>query len=72
VAEQLLKKDGPEVRTILVSFMLFLAVVSSVSLGVVSAYVAIQGILRTFAHHPRQAEEPASTLIAQEATVQQG
>jgi hypothetical protein len=72
MAEQHLREDGPKVRTILVSFVLFLAVASSVSLGVASAYAAIQGILRTFAHHPRQVEEPASALITQQATVQQG
>jgi hypothetical protein len=72
VAEQHLRKDGPKVRTILVSFMLFLTVVSSVCLGVGSAYAAIQGVLRTFAHHPQQVEESAPALIAHEAPVQQG
>jgi len=72
VAKQHLRKDGPKVRTILVSSTLFLTVVSSVCLGVVSAYAAIRGILHTFARHPPQVEEPAPALIAEEATVQQG
>lgn len=74
--EQHLRKDGPEVRTILVSSMLFLTVISSVCLGVAAAYAAIQGVLQTFARDPRrlQAEEATSapTLIPQEATAEQG
>jgi len=65
------KKDGPKVRTILVSSTLFLTVVSSVGLGVVSAYAAIQGILQAFAQRPRPQEEPSTALLGQEATVQQ-
>ncbi|HVP53131.1 MAG TPA: hypothetical protein VMT05_13520 [Terriglobales bacterium] len=51
--------------------MLFLAVTSSVGLGVISAWAAIQGILHAFARRPRRAEEPAPALITQEATIQQ-
>jgi len=46
-------------------------VISSVWLGVFSAYIAIQGFFHIFAPQPRQMEEPAPALIAQEATVQQ-
>jgi len=65
------REDGPKVRTILVSFTLFLTVASSVGLGIVSAYAAIHGILQVFAQHPRAQEEPLSALVAQEATLQQ-
>ncbi|MFI5090307.1 MAG: hypothetical protein ACHP7P_09650 [Terriglobales bacterium] len=58
-------------RTILVSSTLFLTVVLSVGLGIVSAYAAIHGILQVFAQHPRPQEEPLTAFVAQEATVQQ-
>ncbi len=65
------KEGRPKVRTILVSSALLLTVTSSVGLGVVSAYAAIQGILHTFARQTRQTEEAAPTLIAQEVASQQ-
>ena len=68
-------KDGPKVRTILVSSTLFLTIILSVFLGVISAYGAIQGILQVFAQQPRPLpqpeEEPLPALVAQEAAVQQ-
>jgi len=64
-------RTGPKVRTILVSSTLLLTVISSVGLGVVSAYGAIQGILQVFAQHPHPQEEPLTALVAQEATAQQ-
>ena len=51
--------------------MLFLTVVSSVSLGVYSAYIAVLGFFHIFTRQPSQADEPVPALIAQEATVQQ-
>jgi len=70
-AGQHLRKDGAKVRTILVSSTLFATVVTSVSLGIISAYAAIHGILHIFARQPRHQEEQAAPLIAQEATLQQ-
>lgn len=74
------REDGPKVRTILVSSTLFLTVVSSVGLGVVSAYASIHGILLAFAQRtrPQRArverigeEQPMAALVAQEVPVQQ-
>jgi hypothetical protein len=58
------------VRTILVSSTLLITVIFSLSLGVISAYAAIHGILHAFAHRPRLQEEPVPALLSQEATLQ--
>jgi hypothetical protein len=55
----------------MVSSTLFLTVVSSVCLGILSAYIAIQGFFHIFTRQPQQTEEAVPALISHEATVQQ-
>jgi hypothetical protein len=56
----------------MVSSTVLVTIIFSVSLGIISAYGAIQGILHAFARHPRQAEEVRPALVAQEAAAEQG
>jgi hypothetical protein len=49
-------------RTMLVSTTVLLTVISAVSIGVLSGYLAIWGILRLFAHR-QQAKDPNATQV---------
>ena len=53
-------------RTMLVSTTVLLTIVSAVTLGVVSGYLAIWGILRLVARRPTAEPKPA-TIIANAA-----
>lgn len=58
-------------RTIIVSSSLFITVVTSFCIGILSAYAAIQAVLHVFARQPNETPEPAPALLGQEATVEQ-
>lgn len=50
-----IRQGGPNLETLLASSLIFLAVISSVTFGVLAGYLALAGMIRLLARRPRQA-----------------
>jgi len=61
------QRAGPNLNALLVSTVLSFTVLISVSLGVITAYGVVNGILHLFSTQTRQAAEPQPVLLARNA-----
>jgi hypothetical protein len=61
------QRAGPNLNALLVSTVLSFTVLISVSLGVIAAYGAVNGILHLFAGQTRQQAQSQPVLLARNA-----